>query len=125
MTNAASDLVTRFVREFDAPAPDAAALGDYFTDDAVYHNIPMDPVKGRETIMKVLGGMGTSMKSAGWDVIHQVADGNVVMNERVDRFKVGEKDVAVRVVGVFEVRGDKIAAWRDYFDLAEFQKQMA
>ena len=64
------------------------------------------------------------MQSAGWEVKHQVAGGDVVMNERVDRFKVGGKDVSVRVVGVFELRGGKIAAWRDYFDLAEFQNQM-
>ena len=125
MTSQASEIVTRFVKEFDAPSPDGATLAAYFTEAAVYHNIPMDPVRGREAIAKVLGGMGATMKSAGWEVKHQVAEGNVVMNERVDRFKMGEKDVAVRVVGVFEVEDGKIAAWRDYFDLPEFQKQMA
>jgi limonene-1,2-epoxide hydrolase len=47
------------------------------------------------------------------------------MNERTDRFKVGDKWVAARVMGVFEIRGGKIAAWRDYLDLAEFQRQMS
>jgi limonene-1,2-epoxide hydrolase len=28
------------------------------------------------------------------------------------------------VAGVFEVRDGKIAAWRDYFDLATFTKQL-
>lgn len=119
-----SAIVTKFVREFDRPAPDGAMLGAYFTEDAVYHNIPMQPITGREAIAKMLGGMSATMQSAGWEVKHQVSEGNVVMNERVDRFKVGAKDVSVRVVGVFELRDGKIAAWRDYFDLAEFQSQL-
>jgi limonene-1,2-epoxide hydrolase len=28
------------------------------------------------------------------------------------------------VMGSFELRGGKITAWRDYFDLAQFQKQL-
>lgn len=27
------------------------------------------------------------------------------------------------IVGVFEIRGGKISAWRDYFDLATWQRQ--
>jgi limonene-1,2-epoxide hydrolase len=33
--------------------------------------------------------------------------------------------VEVKVMGVFELRDGKIAAWRDYFDLAGFQKSMS
>jgi len=124
MSHNNSEIVTAFVREFDVPRPDAEKLGTYFTDDAVYHNIPMAPVLGRAAIQKVLGGMGATMLSAGWEVKHQLASGDVVMNERVDRFKMGAKDVSVRVVGVFELHDGKITAWRDYFDVAEFQNQM-
>ncbi len=28
-------------------------------------------------------------------------------------------------MGAFELRDGKICAWRDYFDLAQFQRQMA
>jgi limonene-1,2-epoxide hydrolase len=28
-------------------------------------------------------------------------------------------------MGTFEVAGDKIAAWRDYFDMNQFQSQLA
>jgi limonene-1,2-epoxide hydrolase len=69
--------------------------------------------------------MAGTMLSRGWEVLHQVAAGNVVMNERVDRFKVGDKEITIKVVGVFELRDGKIAAWRDYFDLGMWQKQMA
>jgi limonene-1,2-epoxide hydrolase len=125
MTHDNSAIVTAFCREFDVPAPDPGKLGAYFTEDAVYHNIPMAPVSGRAAIEAVLGGMAGSMLSSGWEVKHQVATGDVVMNERVDRFKVGDKTIAIPVMGVFELRDGKIAAWRDYFDLAMWQKQMA
>jgi limonene-1,2-epoxide hydrolase len=118
----ADTVVTKFMKLWDA-TPTAEQLAPFFTDDAFYHNIPMEPVVGREAICASLGGM--QMQSMGWEVKHQVAQGNTVMNERVDRFKIGEKTVAVRVAGIFEVRDGKIASWRDYFDLAEFMKQMA
>ncbi len=118
------EIITNFVREFDAPAPDAARLGTYFADDAVYHNIPMKPVAGRAAIEKVLGGMATTMLSAGWEVRHQAATGDVVMNERVDRFTASGKTIEIPVMGVFELKDGKIIAWRDYFDLAMFQSQM-
>lgn len=112
------------MREFDAPAPDAASLGSYFADDAIYHNIPMKPVNGRAAIEATLGGMKAMMLSAGWEVRHQVASGDVVMNERTDRFTVNGKTIAIPVMGVFELKDGKISAWRDYFDLAMFQSQM-
>ena len=47
------------------------------------------------------------------------ATGSVVMNERTDvmRRKDGG-EISLPVTGVFEVVDGKIAAWRDYFDLA-------
>jgi limonene-1,2-epoxide hydrolase len=46
------------------------------------------------------------------------------MNERVDSFVMGPKKIELPVAGVFEIQNGKISAWRDYFDLASFQKQM-
>ena len=117
-------VITNFVKLFDVEKPDAKAIGAFFTDDALYHNIPMAPIQGREAIEKTLGGMSATMLSLGWEVTHQVASGNVVMNERVDRFKVGDKSVAIPVMGVFVLKGDKIAEWRDYFDVGMWQNQM-
>ena len=96
----------------------------YFADEAVYHNIPMDPVNGKDAIRKTLAGI-TQMESGGWEVRHQVAAGEIVMNERVDRFKAGDKAIALPVVGVFRVVDGKILEWRDYFDMGMWQKQMA
>jgi limonene-1,2-epoxide hydrolase len=40
-----------------------------------------------------------------------------VLTERVDHVDFDGKRVDARVMGVFETVGDKIVAWRDYFDL--------
>ena len=117
------DVVTAFMAEFDAEHPDPEALIAYFTEDAVYHNMPMAPAEGIEAVAEALKGM-SQMTSRGWEILHQAANGDVVLNERVDRFLMGDKEVAVQVCGVFELRDGKIARWRDYFDLASFQAQM-
>ena len=49
----------------------------------------------------------------------------VVLTERIDAFEFGDKGVALPVMGTFEIEGGKIARWRDYFDLREFENQMA
>lgn len=123
MTNTNEQIVTSFVKEFEVGAPDPEKVGAYFTDDAVYHNIPMDPIVGKTAIMAAVVGWKNMMLSNGWEIRHQVASGDVVMNERIDRFKANGKDIALPVVGVFELRDGKIAAWRDYFDMNQFRSQ--
>ena len=58
-----------------------------------------------------------------FEIKHIAAARDVVLTERVDTFRMGERTVTLPVMGVFEVRGGKIAAWRDYFDLATWTKQ--
>ncbi|MFD4369618.1 nuclear transport factor 2 family protein [Rhodococcus sp. NPDC058521] len=112
----AGDLVTAFCGEWAKANPDTIA--GYFTEDAVYHNIPMEPVVGRDAIRTFVAGFVAAFGSIDFDVRLQVVNGDVVMNERVDVFSLGGKEVRLPVVGVFEIRGDRIAAWRDYFDMA-------
>lgn len=96
----------------------------YFTDDAVYHNIPMQALRGIAAIRAGLEPFLRGMKSAEFDILHIAADGDVVLTERVDRFELGERKVEIPVMGVFELRDGKIAAWRDYFDLEMYQRQL-
>jgi limonene-1,2-epoxide hydrolase len=109
----------------------AIATGDldtilgYFTTDAVYHNIPMAPVQGTDAIRATLTSFLSPDTNVEFQVLHQAARGNVVLNERVDVFKTGEKVVSLPVMGVFEVADGKITAWRDYFDLNQFMTQLA
>ena len=48
-----------------------------------------------------------------------------MLTERTDIMMMSGKKVAVRVMGVFEFKDGLISAWRDYWDLAQFQSQMA
>jgi limonene-1,2-epoxide hydrolase len=58
-------------------------------------------------------------------MVHVVANGNVVMTERVDVLEANDRSVTLPVLGVFELAGGRIAAWRDYFDLDQFSAQQA
>jgi limonene-1,2-epoxide hydrolase len=101
-------------------------LMEYFTDDAEYQNIPMGPAaKGKEAIKKVINSFLPMAKGLEFKVLHTAANGNVVFNERVDIFDLGGgKKIELPVAGVFEVRGGKVATWRDYFDMAMYTKQL-
>ena len=97
----------------------------FFTDDCVYHNIPVDPVQGTVAIRGVIQGFAGMATAIEWE-LHQIAEteGGVVLTERTDRFEIGGRWVALPVMGAFELEDGKIRAWRDYFDLAQFTKQM-
>jgi limonene-1,2-epoxide hydrolase len=105
---------------------DLDAILEFFTPDAVYHNIPIAPVTGVDQIRATIEGFTGGVDKIEFRVLHQTANGNIVMNERVDAFISAAKTIELPVMGVFEVTADgKIAAWRDYFDLNQFMSQMA
>ena len=98
-----------------------AELASFFTNNAVYHNIPMAPVIGREVIANNIASV---IRPGQFRVINIADNGPVVMTERVDVFKLPTKSFELPVMGTFEIRDGKISAWRDYFDLNQFTSQM-
>ena len=97
----------------------------FFTPDAIYHNIPMEPLQGLDAIRGLIESFIGMASEIDW-IVHSAAesaDGRV-LTERTDRFLIGEKWVEAAVMGIFELRDGRISAWRDYFDLDQFQKQM-
>ena len=117
MTTEPAELVTEFCALW--ANPDLETILSYFTEDAVYHNIPMAPAEGLPAIRDLLPMMLDGMEGIDFVVHRQVADGNVVMNERTDVMRrTNGGRVELPVMGTFEVRDGRIAAWRDYFDLA-------
>jgi limonene-1,2-epoxide hydrolase len=111
-------LVRAFCDAF--PRGDVEEILGYFAEGAVYHNIPMEPAVGADAIRAVLAMFLTGPGAVDFDIVHLVAAGDVVFTERVDRLSFGGRQVELPVAGVFEVRDGKIAAWRDYFDMAAF-----
>jgi limonene-1,2-epoxide hydrolase len=103
---------------------DLDAIVDFFADDAVYHNIPVDPVTGRDAIRATIEGFTAGVDSIEFRVGNIAASGAVVLTERVDVFTFPTATIELPVMGTFEVSGDKITAWRDYFDLNQFMSQI-
>ena len=125
MATAGKDPET-IVRAFCATWPERSIerLLDYFTDDALYHNMPMAPVTGKDGIREILN-MFIPADDVEAEILLIASRGNVVFTERIDRMTIGGKRVVLPCAGVFEIRDGKIAAWRDYFDLATWQRQTA
>lgn len=105
-------------------AIDQQRILDAFTDDAVYHNMPMAPATGKDAINALLTIiLAQASDGVKFDVKQIVAEGDIVLTERVDTFTTGARKIALDVMGVFELRDGKIAAWRDYFDMAQWTRQ--
>ncbi|MGI8492661.1 MAG: nuclear transport factor 2 family protein [Acidimicrobiales bacterium] len=116
-----AEIVESFIAAW--PEGDPAQLAAFFTEDATYHNIPMDPVVGREAILATFASFMAMADRIHFDTTHLVADGPLVMTERVDHFESADRTISLPVMGVFEIDGDLIKAWRDYFDLGQFTTQ--
>ena len=124
--SANTDLIDAFVAAW--AKNDVDEIMSFFTDDAVYTNIPIDPPnEGAEMIRKTIEGFAGMAKKIEFVVHHQTENAaGVVMNERTDRFLLPDDRWAeAQVMGVFEIENGKIKAWRDYFDMAQFNSQLA
>ena len=115
-------LIRRFIEACVRADPEEFA--SYFTDDATWWNTPWKPVCGRDAIRETLRGGAKRMTALPWEIRHILADDDLVMVERIDNFLVGQTRVSVPCMGVFELKEGKIAAWRDYWDLQQFEKQL-
>lgn len=114
------------VREFctAVEALDLDAIVAFFTDDAIYHNIPLDPVVGPDAIRATLAGFTGGVESLEFQLLNISVAGNVVLTERVDVFRSPDRVISLPVMGAFEVSEGKITAWRDYFDMNQFMSQL-
>ena len=124
MSEANIDLIKRFCAVWSASSVDVGKVLDFFTDDCIYHNMPIQAIQGKDAIKGMIEQFLAPFERCDWEVKHIAADGNTVLTERVDRF-IGAKTVELPVMGAFEIRDGKIAAWRDYFDMARWTKQTA
>jgi limonene-1,2-epoxide hydrolase len=104
---------------------DVEALLGYFHPDAVYHNIPLDPVVGIDGIRSLITMFTAGVESIEFRIRHLAVSGDVVLTERVDVFVQPTHSIELPVMGTFEIRDGRIAAWRDYFDLNQYMQQAA
>ena len=104
---------------------DIDTIMPFFSEDCIYHNIPLEPVSGTEAIKTILQPMCDFSSEVNWKVhdIAQSTTGNV-LTERTDCFIMDGKRVEVPVMGIFELKNGKISAWRDYFDANQVGEQL-
>ena len=123
MTTSSGEIVTAFIHAYVRRDVDAAL--ELVTDDFVFENVPLPGatiVRGKHQFAERMSGPLAAAERVEWEILNQVDGGDVVMNERVDVFFFPEglfarTRTSTRVVGVWELRDGKIAAWRDYYDL--------
>lgn len=122
-TSAAEEVVLGLCAAFERH--DAEALRPFFTDDVVYHNIPMEPAVGLDATIAFIDGFFAMCDRMTIETRHLAVRGDVVLTERVDTFSMGGREAALPVMGTFEIREGKICAWRDYFDLGQITAMLS
>jgi limonene-1,2-epoxide hydrolase len=115
------DVVRSFIAAWNAN--DIPRVVAHLHDDVVYHNVPVDPILGRAAVESYLNSKG-GFDWIDWKLLAIAESGNQVLTERIDDFRIGGRDVSLPVMGIFEIEDDLIRAWRDYFDMAMYQRQL-
>lgn len=116
------EIVTAFIAAVEAKDLDVA-LG-LVTDDVSYENVPIAPIVGKQAMRATLDMFLKSATRVEWLILRQVVSRNVVINERLDRFQIGDGWLELPIAGFFEVTdGGLISVWRDYFDMSTYARQ--
>jgi len=90
-----------------------------------YENMPISPVVGHEGLAQVLDMFLAPANEVEWLVVSQFEVGDTVVNERLDRFQIGDGWVELPIAGFFRVdAAGRIVLWRDYFDMGSYQRQI-
>jgi len=106
---------------------DMHLMMEQFAEDAIFENVPMEIIVGKAAIQAANGAFMRLIEAAPWEVRNIcVTSSGTVMTERQDIFDLKQgRRVSIRVMGAFEVNDEnKISQWRDYFDLADWNRQM-
>jgi limonene-1,2-epoxide hydrolase len=116
----------RIIREFIEAWSrlDADELASAFAADGVYHNMPAAPVSGRDSIRHMIAAFIRPWTETHWEILNLVSRGDIVVAERIDRTRAGDRSVDLPCTGVFQLDNGKITIWRDYFDMGTYTRAM-
>ena len=120
----AMDEVLAFFEEWKPTLAEMlASIEKRFTDQTVWENVGLSRTTGFAEAKAFMDAFAKMKPIESGEVIvhHAAAHGNVVLTERTDNFydKDGALISSFTLMGVFEMDGPKIIAWRDYFDTAK------
>ena len=95
---------------------DVDEVMSHFANNATFFIGPEYPeLAGREAIQQIMKAFFARGKCVDLEIRHLAVTGNVVLMERFDHWIVEGKQKSWPVMGAYEVEGDKITAWREYF----------
>lgn len=118
----------RVVRDFLAAVQqrDLVQVGQCFTDDATYANVPHEPVVGPEGVRGLLTPIFERSERVEWQVVSASYSDTHAWVERVDRFWIDGREYAVACNGVFvlDPTASRLQQVRDYVDLAEWRSRL-
>lgn len=117
-----TEIVNAFIAAIERK--DIPAAIEMVTADVSYENMPFGPIVGPEAMAQTLEGFLGPAGEVDWQILRQIEHGNTVVNERLDRFKIGDGWLELPIAGIFEIVDGKISLWRDYFDINTYSNQM-
>ena len=119
-----SDFCSTFVEDGGRPA-----IRRWFTPETVWTNVGISSTTGIDEAIGMIDELEKSMGIATVriEMLAIAADGNRVLTERLDIFERadGSEIGRVTLMGIFEIDGDRIVAWRDYVDVNAISKLAA
>jgi limonene-1,2-epoxide hydrolase len=105
---------------------DAELLRPLLAEDCIYHNVAiMEPNVGREACLANLAEQFANVQSYAYEIRNLVADGELVLTERIDMISGDDFTAPVPVMGTFEIADGQIRRWRDYWDLGSVKEMRA
>ncbi|MGC6512444.1 MAG: nuclear transport factor 2 family protein [Parvibaculales bacterium] len=119
-----TDLALQFIAHWENK--DLEAILDAMTNTCFYHNIPLPACTGKDDISAFIAPVLDMSEQVEWEVHHisENAEG-FVMTERTDKFLINGYWVCLPVMGSMKFENGLLSVWRDYFDLATFESEMA
>lgn len=94
------------------------------TDDMVYLNQPLEAIRGKADVRKMIASIFVKAKRAEFKLIHVFGHENKVITERLDQWDwdgTGTWQLKLAVCGMFELTPEgKIYEWREYYDNSDW-----
>lgn len=116
----------KVVREFldSWEGRDLATIMRNFAPNAVYHNVPVAPIRGLDGLRTIFQTFLDLFPAAKLEVITLATAPNLVIAERVDHFTLHDgRKIKLPVTGVFVLENGLIQRFSDYFDLGDWERQ--
>ena len=117
------DIVNEFFDKWSRGDIEAALA--LCTDDVIWDNVPMKTIAGKSAVHGFLAKFAKGMSDIHYELRGVMEDGDRLMLEGVENYTKNGRKVSVPYMASFDFRDGRISAWRDYFDLATVERQLA